>query len=721
LKCRTLESVPIHTRHLFFIGTESLCFFRLALRIHLLKMRSLSVQHWLAMSRMNMFCIAVFIAVFLCFSSSVSAQRSLPDSLNSVARTVSADSAAKLYVQLARYFLAVNPDSVAFYAGKAMAIAPKQSVAIGDAYIQMGNYSHMRGLMDSAIFFYTKAQTFFKEINNEKGIGKVYQSFAVVKQSMKDYKGALDDNLKAIGIYEKIGFRKGLTMAYMGAGNCSKFLGNNSDGGLYIFKAMNNALALGDSVGYYQTMAEYAELKYRLREIDSSNYYYERAIPYLERNNFYYNLIPAYITYSDLLLLQEPVNEERVHHYLFSAKALATELDIKDNLQYIYSQMGAYYVLKQMPDSVFYYMKLSKSMADSISAARNVEILHETETRFETEKKDLQILNQSLEITAQERENAAQSRLLIIGGVGLLIVCVLAVLAFVNFKRSQRANVIIQQQKQHVEQQKYEIEHQKLLVEVKQKEIIDSIDYAKRIQSAILPPAKLIRSHLPESFVLYKPKDIVAGDFYWLEPIAAENGTTVLFAACDCTGHGVPGALVSVICHNGLNRAVREYGLREPGRILDKTREIVISEFEKSEEDVKDGMDVALCALNGHTLSYAGANNPLWIVRKGATEVEEYKATKQPIGKYHDPVPYTTHHLTLQSGDTVYIFSDGYSDQFGGEQGKKLKASNLKKRLLAMQHESMQRQCELLDETFSQWRSQLEQTDDVCVVGVRVT
>jgi serine phosphatase RsbU (regulator of sigma subunit) len=302
----------------------------------------------------------------------------------------------------------------------------------------------------------------------------------------------------------------------------------------------------------------------------------------------------------------------------------------------------------------------------------------------------------------------------------LLAVAVFGVLVFTSYRRSQKANAIINMQKQHVEQQKQEIEHQKLLVEVKQKEIIDSIDYAKRIQSAILPPPKLIRSHLPDSFILYKPKDIVAGDFYWLEPVASGNGTSILFAACDCTGHGVPGALVSVICHNGLNRAVREYGLREPGRILDKTREIVISEFEKSEEEVKDGMDVALCALNGNTLAYAGANNPLWIVRKGATEVEEFKATKQPIGKYHDPVPYTTHHITLQPGDTLYIFSDGYGDQFGGDQGKKLKASSLKKMLLGMQHETMDRQRELLDEAFEVWRTNLEQTDDVCVIGVRV-
>jgi serine phosphatase RsbU (regulator of sigma subunit) len=245
-------------------------------------------------------------------------------------------------------------------------------------------------------------------------------------------------------------------------------------------------------------------------------------------------------------------------------------------------------------------------------------------------------------------------------------------------------------------------------------EILDSITYAKRIQSAILPPPKLIKEYLPESFILYKPKDVVAGDFYWLE----HKGDQVLFAAADCTGHGVPGAMVSVICNNGLNRSVREYGLTDPGQILDKTRDVVIQEFEKSEEEVKDGMDIALCSLEGNTLKYAGANNPLWIIRDG--EIIETKANKQPIGKYTDPKPFTTHSIELKKGDSIYIFSDGYVDQFGGEKGKKFKPANLRKLLLSIQDQSMEKKKELLDEAFESWRGDLEQIDDVCLIGVKV-
>jgi len=269
-----------------------------------------------------------------------------------------------------------------------------------------------------------------------------------------------------------------------------------------------------------------------------------------------------------------------------------------------------------------------------------------------------------------------------------------------------------------IREQKNVVEKEKEHIQEAHKEVTDSIAYAKRIQRAILPSERLVKEYLKESFVLYKPKDIVAGDFYWLE-ILDKN---ILFAAADCTGHGVPGALVSVICNGALNRSVREFGLSDPGMILDKAREIVIQEFEKSEEEVKDGMDISLCSMSSDLthLSWAGANNPIWIIRKGSPIVDELKANKQPIGKYSEPKPFTTHTIQLHKGDTIYIFTDGYQDQFGGEKGKKFKPSGLKQLLISIQSESMERQKELIDDTFKNWVGNLEQIDDVCIIGVRI-
>lgn len=242
-----------------------------------------------------------------------------------------------------------------------------------------------------------------------------------------------------------------------------------------------------------------------------------------------------------------------------------------------------------------------------------------------------------------------------------------------------------------------------------------SVRYAKHIQNAILPPARLVKEYLPDSFVLYKPKDIVAGDFYWIEKI----GEQLFFAAADCTGHGVPGAMVSVICSNALNSAVKEFKLTTPSDILNKARELVIEQFEKSDEEVKDGMDISLCVINTKTnmLEWAGANNPLWIINKG--ELIEYKPDKQPVGKHPESKPFTNYQISINKGDRMYIFTDGFADQFGGTDGKKFKGSALRKLLLDMQEESMTKQYSVIENAFNNWKGSLQQVDDVCLIGVQ--
>jgi serine phosphatase RsbU (regulator of sigma subunit) len=333
-------------------------------------------------------------------------------------------------------------------------------------------------------------------------------------------------------------------------------------------------------------------------------------------------------------------------------------------------------------------MEFQKEMlADSIAKAEEARLVQETHQ--------------------EEVRQKTQTRNMLLGGVVFLLI--LGLITLRAYKQKRDDNKVISEQKRQTEIQKEQIEET-------HKEITDSIAYAKRIQNAILPPMKLVRENLKQSFILYKPKDVVAGDFYWMET----KGDIVLFAACDCTGHGVPGAMVSVVCNNGLNRSVRENGLTEPGEILTKTREIVLKEFEKSEEQVKDGMDAALCALQGNTLKYAGANNPLWIIRQGATEIEEIKGDKQPIGTCDNPAPFTTHTLSLQAGDSIYLFSDGFVDQFGGEKGKKLKSKAFKELLLSLQDKTMEEQCEIASAFFDHWKTGYEQIDDVCLIGVRI-
>lgn len=255
------------------------------------------------------------------------------------------------------------------------------------------------------------------------------------------------------------------------------------------------------------------------------------------------------------------------------------------------------------------------------------------------------------------------------------------------------------------------------VIEDKNKSITDSINYALKIQTSILPPIRSVHRYFPDSFIFYKPKDIVSGDFYWMETV----GTKLLFAACDCTGHGVPGALVSVICHNALNRAIREFGITQPAAILDQVTVIVRENFRNSDDDIQDGMDISLCALDMMTmeLEWSGAKNPIWLIQN--EELCETRADNQSIGLTPEMHPFTNHAFRLKAGDCIYLFTDGYADQFGGDNGqRKISKKGMKEKLLSVLSEPMTLQCRFLETFLQEFRMGQDQIDDILVMGFRI-
>ncbi len=271
---------------------------------------------------------------------------------------------------------------------------------------------------------------------------------------------------------------------------------------------------------------------------------------------------------------------------------------------------------------------------------------------------------------------------------------------------------------EEVVRQKEEVERQGRKVVELYKNVTDSIRYAKRLQESILPPDRRIRELLPESFVFYRPKDIVSGDFYWFERVEEK----VVFAAVDCTGHGVPGAFMSLIGHNGLNQTVKERGHTKPSEVLLELNRIAYDALHKDREQglVRDGMDMALCCYDPAKgiLEYAGANCPLYLVRNG--EVLQFTPDKNAIGSFDlEGRTFTDHRIKLMTGDMVYIFSDGYADQFGGPKGKKLMYRRFRELLLEISDQQPDRQRGLLQEAFSKWRGGHEQVDDILIIGMR--
>ena len=333
---------------------------------------------------------------------------------------------------------------------------------------------------------------------------------------------------------------------------------------------------------------------------------------------------------------------------------------------------------------------------------------------IEAEKKqrEISVLNQEKKFTEQSLQQQKSIQKLTLAATALIMIFLGFV--FYSLKKTREKNKLIANQKVEVERQKDLAENQKHLIQEKQKEIIESITYAKRLQEAILPPFSFFQNNVTDCFVYYQPKDIVAGDFYW-----AENVDDLLFiAAADSTGHGVPGAMVSVVCSNALNRSLKEFNLRLPGQILDKTKELVVETFSKNNENVKDGMDISLLCIDkkNKNIRWSGANNPLWYIENG--EFYELKADKQPIGKTELTKPFTTHEFGYSDKIVFYLFTDGFADQFGGPRGKKFKYKPFADLLIENNSQPMHRQKELLSEKFNLWKSDLEQVDDVCVIGV---
>jgi len=367
-------------------------------------------------------------------------------------------------------------------------------------------------------------------------------------------------------------------------------------------------------------------------------------------------------------------------------------------------------------------------MRDSLVNAENQKGILRQSLQYQYEKEQLadklKIEQQKAEsIVKDERlQKEAYWRWSLFVGLGLV-----ALFGFFMYQRYR----ITSEQNRIIEAQKAEVERQKQLVDHKNKEITDSINYAERIQSAILPPLSTIASAFRESFVFFRPRDVVSGDFYWME----EVGDAIVFAVADCTGHGVPGALVSVVCHNALNRAVREFGHTAPDEILNTTRQLVIETFEK-ESKVRDGMDISLITYypKKGIIQWAGANNPLAIVsstdftKHGALQqmtnesnsLYEFKPNSEPIGNYFKMSSFQMHEFPVQKGDVLYLYSDGIVDQFGGPKGKKFLPRRLRELLLKQSSKSMTEQHNNIQLGFEQWRGTKSQIDDVCLIGIRI-
>jgi serine phosphatase RsbU (regulator of sigma subunit)/Tfp pilus assembly protein PilF len=532
------------------------------------------------------------------------------------------------------------------------------------------------------------------ESHATNNIGTIYRS-------LKEYKKAIRFYEKSFAIFKD---SAAAPETFNNIGLCYSDLGEKDKAMRYFELSLKFSNSPDHQLNKANTLLNLADLYFEKKDHGNAMHYFSQALETNEKIDNPHGVSYSYCRISNLLR-----REKKYAEALLAARkgySIAKKNDLLYNLQETSRSLYNIHKEQKHLDSALYYYELYNTYVDQYTKQTNREELLRKQFYYEYQnKEELAAARHKKQLEVASEKNKRQRIVLISVLVFFLGMLIFVFFVVKSYRRTKKMNQII-------EMQKKEVEH-------KNREILDSISYAKRIQTAILPPDSYFKSKFKQSFILYMPKDIVAGDFYWLE----ERGGQILFAVADCTGHGVPGAMVSVVCHNALNRCIREFNLTKPNEILNKTREIIIHEFEKSREEVKDGMDISLCCLDlvSMKITWAGANNPLCIIRN--KELIEFKGDKQPIGNYSFSKSFSLHEFQLQKDDVIYLFSDGYIDQFGGTSpvnGKKFKSRRLKTLLSAIAELDTAEQKTILEDEFHQWKGSLDQVDDICIIGIKI-
>ncbi len=586
---------------------------------------------------------------------------------------------------------------------------------IGSVYFHQGNY-------EKALKFYLISLEIDELLNEQKGMASSYNNVGLIYWAQSNFDKAHEYFQKAVAIYAQLNDKKGLGGAYSNIGGVAYYKGNSDVAILYFKKSYDFYKEINFKTGCGTALTN-------ISEILTEQAKYDEAMKYaLESNQINEQLgNKSDLTYG-LLAVAKIYTYKKQYDKAIEKLNEVIELSKKINAQKQLSQ--AYLMTAQAYYSIGKYKQAYEvheqyaNTKDSIFSKESSQQIAEMNTKYDTDKKnrEIELLKKESEIQLlnqeAEKSRSAMVRNLLI--VGCLFVLILVVVLYNRNQVKQKANNALAEKNKNIEEQKEQIHIQHSQLEYKNKEITDSIKYAKHLQLAMLPPTNQVKKLLPDNFILYKPKDIVSGDFYWIE----EWGSQVLVAAADCTGHGVPGAFMSIVGNNLLQQAVFNYGLSKPFLILNNVNKNISRMLHQSEETsaVKDGMDIALISIDKtkNIVEFAGAFNPLWIVRDD--NLIEIKGDKHPVGAFlnEELKQFASNEFELKKGDLLYVFTDGYADQFGGPKGKKFKYKQLQNILISVAKLSMVQQKEVLEKSIVDWQGNLEQIDDILIIGIRI-
>lgn len=607
-----------------------------------------------------------------------------------------------------RYLLRLNTNSVVLR-NKLMEGMSLNSLALWYAEIN---------LFSDAYNNYMKALKIFNEIDHHSGKFNVLSNLGALFYYTGEPKKALAYSFKAYEVFKSKlpdRYTKGASIC-LNIGSMYGELNNISLARAYFNRALE----------YYKKDPEDSLTKAYIYNNISDTYLAEDDIKSAEKYSMVafeikkkygsrYEKANGYLNLAQL--------EEKKENYAKSAELFQQGLTFCDvetpdkNLYQIYDGLADIYEMMHDLRNENKFLKLkfrTRKYLDSISRVseisnNEIKSVYRQQSVNDSIQSVAQLKVRDIKLEQKKRES-------VYGIIALIAVSILAFLIFNRYRVTQK--------------QKLVIEEQKHLVEDKNKEITDSINYARNLQDALIPNPAELTALFPGAFVIYIPKDIVAGDFYWVYEIrtvslnvvesSGKNNSKLLVAVADCTGHGVPGALVSVVCINALYRAVNEFNLQEPNEILDKVNVIVNETFSKYSKQVNDGMDISLLMIDyaNNEVRWSGANNKLIYFENDT--VYGIKPDKQPIGKNENHKPFTLHRMPLVKDSVFYLLTDGYSDQFGGDRNKKMGFAQFKKLMESNYSKPMAEQKINFEKAFLDWKNNGEQTDDVSLIGIKI-
>ncbi len=623
----------------------------------------------------------------------------------------------KAYSNLGRNYVDLGQmDSARRYIELGIAFAKKCNIpkALPIFYINEGNMYMFQSNYSTALECYLKCISIREQQKDSMGLINAFNSIGIVYFRMNQFEKALDYWQKSLKLCERFGQEMRKQDLYSNIAMVFDAQGRKKDAEAYTLKALDISFKFKDEVKIAMTATN-------LGELYTSEKRYKEALPYFKMAqdhgadslNDGYGLASLYVSLGTNYM--ETGQLKLAHENYAKAVRVSLKVGSLDELREEYLGYSQLFAAEKNMKEAFRYHKLSAQYKDSVFNKQNLEKFNDLKTTYEVAKKEQQLKQKEREqLLLQEVKDHKQKVIDYALLAGCLAVVILSLLMYRSYRIKKQANAVILVQKEEIEKTNNELG-------TLNKEIGDSINYAKRIQEAILPTRAMISAFLPRTFVFYQPKNVVSGDFYFF---TALNHEEVILAACDCTGHGVPGAFMSMIGTEQLNKIIQERKITSPCLILDALHEGVRNTLHQDRNDSRDGMDVAICKLNLTTnkLVYAGANRPLWIIRKGAGQVSEIKADKQPVGGLESDSrkPFSNKEETLSEGDRIYLSSDGYADQFGGAKGKKFMVRNFQELIFSLINQPMKEQEEALRQAFAKWRGNAEQVDDILVIGVEI-